>query len=72
MFATSDTESIESSNMDIQNDMNRSLPSIQRPSMKTNDSTILNIEKESPIEIFQNASRLEMYTWLEGKNLGQF
>ena len=72
MSVKSDAESLQASIMDVHNDTNHPLPSIRKQNEKTNDSTILNIERESMIDIFQKSSRLEIYTWLEGKNLGQF
>ena len=67
----SDTESLESRVVDVQNSLNKSFKSKQQLDKNTNTSTNIVIEPEIPSnDVFQKLSRFELYAWLEGKNLG--
>lgn len=67
----SDTESLESRVVDVQNSLNKSFKSKQQLDKNTNTSTSIVIEPEMPPnDVFQKLSRFELYTWLEEKNLG--
>ena len=67
----SDTESLESQIVDVQNNLNKSFKSKQQLDKNTNTSTNIVIEPEMPSnDVFQKFSRFELYAWLEGKNLG--
>ena len=69
----SDTESLESRVVDVQNSLNKSFKSKQQLDKNTNTSTNIVIEPEMPSnDVFQKLSRFELYAWLEGKNLGWF
>lgn len=69
MSEKSDTESLESKVVDVQSNLNKSLQSIQK--QKKNMNTTIDVEKSMPTDIFKKSSRLELCTWLEGKNLGK-
>ena len=69
MSEKSDTESLESKVVDVQSNLNKSLQSIQK--QKKNMNTTIDVETSMPTDIFKKSSRLELCTWLEGKNLGK-
>ena len=67
----SDTESLESRVVDVQNSLNKSFKSKLQLDKNTNTSTNIVIEPEmAPNDLFQKLTRFELYTWLEEKNLG--
>ena len=72
MSDKSDTESLESKVVDVQHELNKSLQSIQKQQKTLITSTSIDVEKTLSTDIFKKSSRLELCTWLEGKNLGQF
>lgn len=72
MSNKSETESLESKVVDVQHELNKSLQSIKQQQKAIITSTSIDVENTLPTDIFKKSSRLELCTWLEGKNLGQF